>query len=85
MLAAIAAGTQHTLIEGSHGVEAAAARAEAADPAKVLAAGYALLRDAAGIPLTGTRAVLDAGRVTAELRDGSVDLALMTDSGERHG
>jgi exonuclease VII large subunit len=49
-------------------------RADAVHPRTVLAAGYAILRDSAGEPLTGVAAVRTADVVTAELRDGATDL-----------
>ena len=49
-------------------------RADALDPRSVLAAGYTILRDRAGEPLTGVAAVRRAGLVTAELRDGTTGL-----------
>lgn len=49
-------------------------RADAVHPRTVLAAGYAILRDSAGEPLTGVAAVRTADVVTAELRDGATQL-----------
>ncbi|MDO9714334.1 exodeoxyribonuclease VII large subunit [Paracraurococcus lichenis] len=48
--------------------------AETLDPATVLSAGYAILRDASGAPLPSVARVASAGLVRAELRDGSVTL-----------
>ena len=49
--------------------------AEALNPANVVAAGYAILRDREGKPLTGVAAVEAAELVRVELRDGSTILA----------
>ena len=49
-------------------------RAEALHPRTVLAAGYTVLRDQAGEPLTGVAAVRMAARITAEMRDGMTQL-----------
>lgn len=51
------------------------ARAGALHPRTVLAAGYAILRDGTGAPLTGVSAVRTAETVTAEMRDGTALLA----------
>lgn len=51
------------------------ARAETLHPRTVLAAGYVILRDGAGVPLTGVSAVRTAETVTAEMRDGTARLA----------
>jgi len=50
------------------------ARIDALDPVNVLAAGYAILRNAEGVPLTGVETLRAAGRVRAEMRDGVVAL-----------
>ena len=49
-------------------------RARALDPRTVLAAGYAILRDANGKPLVGAEPVASCEIVRAEMRDGTVDL-----------
>lgn len=49
-------------------------RAEALHPRTVLAAGYAVLRDATGAPLTSLRSVRTAIGIVAEMRDGSTRL-----------
>lgn len=49
-------------------------RAEALHPRTVLAAGYAILRDRVGSPLTSLNAVRTAGLITADMRDGTVQL-----------
>lgn len=49
-------------------------RAESLDPRTVLAAGYAILRDPMGVPLTGVAAVRGTGLITAEMRDGGIIL-----------
>jgi exonuclease VII large subunit len=49
-------------------------RAESLHPRTVLAAGYAILRDRTGVPLTGVAAVRRTGLITAEMRDGGIDL-----------
>ncbi|WP_174278475.1 exodeoxyribonuclease VII large subunit [Sphingomonas bacterium] len=48
--------------------------ADALHPRTVLAAGYAILRDAAGSPLTSLRSVRSADIVAAEMRDGTTHL-----------
>jgi exonuclease VII large subunit len=55
-------------------------RAEALHPRTVLAAGYTILRDQAGEPLTAIATVRVTDVVTAEMRDGTVRLrSLNTD------
>lgn len=49
-------------------------RTDALDPRTVLAAGYAILRDAGGRPLTGVTPVASCEAIRAEMRDGTVDL-----------
>jgi exodeoxyribonuclease VII large subunit len=49
-------------------------RADSLHPRTVLAAGYAILRDRTGLPLTGVAAVKRTGLITAEMRDGGIDL-----------
>jgi len=49
-------------------------QAEALHPRTVLAAGYTILRDQAGEPLTGVASVRMAGLVIAEMRDGTTKL-----------
>ena len=68
------AGRMVAIAAGS--VDAARARAEAMDPAYVVAAGYAIMRGADDRPLTNRDSVRDAGRVTAQMRDGSVNLTV---------
>ena len=47
---------------------------EAFNPRTVLAAGYAIIRDPSGAPLTSAQLVRAAGVVEAEMRDGSIGL-----------
>ncbi|MFZ3481895.1 exodeoxyribonuclease VII large subunit [Sphingomonas sp. 3-13AW] len=53
-------------------------RADALHPRTVLAAGYAILRDAVGSPLVGIEALRSAGTLQAETRDGIIALAPIT-------
>lgn len=57
-------------------------RAEALDPRSVLAAGYAVLRDRAGKPLTNVGAVRKIEVITAEMRDGAT--SLINDQSNNH-
>jgi len=69
----------HTLDEAAATVLRATERADALHPRTVLAAGYAILRDASGAPLTGTEAVRSAGTLSAETRDGSIALSTINE------
>ena len=55
--------------------------ADALDPTSVVAAGYVILRDAAGRLLTGIDQVYAAGEINAELRDGTARLKSSTNGG----
>lgn len=66
---------RRTLDAGSHAIAMMQERAGALDPRTVLAAGYAILRDGRGSPLTSAASVATAGSVQADMRDGSIELA----------
>jgi exodeoxyribonuclease VII large subunit len=62
-------------LEACHAaVTIARERADAVHPRTVLAAGYAILRDLGGRPLTSIGAVRKADLIRAELRDGTTKL-----------
>ena len=63
-----------TLDRAEHGINAARTVASALDPRTVVAAGYAILRDMGGRPLTHAMDAAAATMLTADLRDGSVRL-----------
>jgi exodeoxyribonuclease VII large subunit len=58
-------------------------RAEALHPRTVLAAGYTILRNQAGEPLTGIAVVRMAALVTAEMRDGTTQLRSTDQQGDK--
>lgn len=70
-----------SLETGEAGIATARERADALHPRNILAAGYSILRDGDGAPLTGVEAVRAASAVTAELRDGEVPLVNGTGEG----
>jgi exonuclease VII large subunit len=49
-------------------------RADAVHPRTVLAAGYAILRDSKGVPLTSAESLRMHNRVMAEMRDGTAEM-----------
>lgn len=67
-------GAQSRLDECQSAIAIISERAEALHPRTVLAAGYTILRNAAGAPLTSVAAVEAAELVTAEMRDGATVL-----------
>ena len=68
------AGARRVLDAATAGTDRVRGLAEALDPRTVLGAGYAILRDARGTPLTGAARVTATPAVHAELRDGTVVL-----------
>ena len=80
MVASALASALQDAQRGVDGAQATVTRiqamAEALDPANVVGAGYAILRNGEGKPLTGIAAVTAAELVRVELRDGSAILAL---------
>ena len=52
-------------------------RVDAVHPDTVLAAGYAILRDGVGTPLTSAKVLHKQGRIVAEMRDGTAELLPM--------
>jgi exodeoxyribonuclease VII large subunit len=70
----LVADAKSTVDECARAIEMVGDRADALSPRTVLAAGYAILRDGAGLPLTTVAEVRDAGAVVAEMRDGTAGL-----------
>lgn len=63
------------IVEGCHSTIAMIQeRADALHPRTVLAAGYAILRDAKGLPLTSLDSVRAEASIAAEMRDGTTQL-----------
>ena len=67
----ILTNAQRTIDECSVNIAFTQERADALHPKTVLAAGYAILRDPAGSPLTDVVAVSQADQILAEMRDGT--------------
>jgi exodeoxyribonuclease VII large subunit len=65
---------RRTLQDCSSAIAMIQERADSVHPRTVLAAGYAILRDRGGSPLTSSEAVRAAALVTAEMRDGTTRL-----------
>jgi exonuclease VII large subunit len=65
-----------TLDECSASIGMAQVRADAVHPRTVLAAGYAILRDSKGVPLTSAESLRVHNRVMAEMRDGTAEMLL---------
>jgi exodeoxyribonuclease VII large subunit len=63
-----------TIDECSASIAMAQVRADAVHPRTVLAAGYAILRDPKGAPLTSAEALRVHNRVVAEMRDGTAEM-----------
>ncbi len=72
--AAALAGVREAIRTAEQGVASARDAAAALDPRRLLASGYAILRDAHGRPLTTTAALRAEPEVGAELADGTTAL-----------
>jgi exodeoxyribonuclease VII large subunit len=66
-----------SLEDCSAAIAMAQVRVDAVHPNTVLAAGYAILRDGDGAPLTSAQVLHKQGRVLAEMRDGTAELLPM--------
>ncbi|HYI85443.1 MAG TPA: exodeoxyribonuclease VII large subunit [Acetobacteraceae bacterium] len=71
---AVLDGAEATVLIAGQGVSAARDAAAALDPRRLLASGYAILRDTDGRPLTTTEALRAEPEVRAELADGTTTL-----------
>ena len=71
---AVLDGAEARLRAAGQGVSAARDAAAALDPRRLLASGYAILRDTDGRPLTTTGALRAEPEVRAELADGTIAL-----------
>ena len=71
---AVMDGAEARLRAAGQGVSAARDAAAALDPRRLLASGYAILRDTGGRPLTTTGALRAEPEVRAELADGTTAL-----------
>jgi exodeoxyribonuclease VII large subunit len=69
----LAAAVRSRVDSASRTLERTGMRLELIDPKLVLKRGYALLRDAQGVPLTSARQTHPGQAVTATLVDGEVD------------
>jgi exodeoxyribonuclease VII large subunit len=65
-----------TLSMRAQRLEAAAGRLAALDPQRVLARGYALLRDGAGAPVLSVAPVSPGAALQAVLADGTLEVAV---------
>ncbi|MGI4800964.1 MAG: exodeoxyribonuclease VII large subunit [Janthinobacterium lividum] len=74
VLALAIQNAERSIASAATGVAVARSTADANDPAFVIQSGYAILRGPDGKPLTSSRDVIAAIRVTADMKDGSVTL-----------